>query len=226
MTDRHNDILPVTRSKDEAKRSYDRMAGCYDYWTRKYEGPVSAEGIALLAVQPGEQVLEIGFGTGHNLLALAQAVGPRGKACGIDLSEGMCAATRGRLLSAAVLDQADVVCGDACSLPYPDAHFDAVFMSFVLELFDTPEIPCVLAECRRVLKPGGRLGVVALIKPEHKTAMVHLYEWGHNAMPGIVDCRPIYLRHSLEHAGFMPRELVERNIWGLPVEIVVYANPD
>ena len=93
-------------------------------------------------------------GTGHSLAQLADAVGAEGKVFGIDLSEGMRARARERLLS----------CGDATRLSYPDGSIDAVFMSFTLELFDTPEIPQVLAECKRVLRAGGRIGVVAITK--------------------------------------------------------------
>ena len=49
------------------------------------------EGIKMLAPSPGEHLLEIGFGTGHVLVELARAVGPKGKVFGIDLSENMLA---------------------------------------------------------------------------------------------------------------------------------------
>ena len=75
-------------------------------------------------------------------------------------------------------------------------------MSFTLELFDTPEIPRVLAECRRVLRPAGRLAVVSISREQPDDAMVKAFEWTHRHFPNLLDCRPIHARRSVEAAGF------------------------
>jgi demethylmenaquinone methyltransferase/2-methoxy-6-polyprenyl-1,4-benzoquinol methylase len=132
--------------------------------------------------------------------------------------------SRTRLEKAGLSDRVTLTCGDAATLPYEANAFDAVFMCFTLELFDIPEIPIVLNECRRVLKSGGRLGVVSLSKKQ-KLA-VRIYEWFHKVMPATVDCRPIYVQRSLEDAGFQLLEQAELSMWGLPVEIVLAENPE
>ena len=101
----------------------------------------------------------------------------------------------------------------------PDGFFDAVFMSFVLELFDTPELPLVMHECQRVLSKAGRIGVVALSKKE--LTAVRLYEWFHMCFPSYVDCRPIFARQTVEEAGFRVADIMETVMWGLPVDIII-----
>ena len=101
-----------------------------------------------------------------------------------------------------LLPRADLACGDACSLPHQDSSLDADFMCFTLELFDTPEIPKVLAEHMRVLRLGGRVVVAGLIKKDIRGIAVKAFEWTHRHFPSFVDCRPIFVKRSVEQAGF------------------------
>ena len=159
-------VVPVLRTKEEAKRLYDRISRFYDFFTAAFERKYAEMALERLSVKEGEAVLEIGFGSGHCFRQIAQSVGENGKAYGIDISTGMLEVTRRKLERAQLMDRAELHCGDAASLPYDDNTFDGVFMSFTLELFDTSEIPKVLAEIERVLKPGGR----AIIGLYHKNS--------------------------------------------------------
>jgi ubiquinone/menaquinone biosynthesis C-methylase UbiE len=215
------EISRVSRTKDEAKAAYDRMSRWYDVLAGSSEQKFVRLGLEKLAAAEGEVVLEIGFGTGHALMALAQAVGESGKVWGIDISEGMRNLAQEAIEKAGVAERVEMRIGDAAQLPFEDEFFDAIFMSFTLELFDTPEIPVVLAQCRRVLRSGGRLAVVAMSKQGDGGSMLRLYEWAHERMPKYVDCRPIYAQQSLEEAGFEVVGAVMKSMWGLPVEIIV-----
>ena len=213
-------VLRVLQSKDETRAFYDKISGVYDVLAEHSEGPVRQIGLDKLAMAPGERVLEIGYGTGHCLVQLAKAVGPEGKVFGIDLSEGMRAQARARLQKEHLIDRVELSSGDATHLPYPGGSMDAVFMSFTLELFDTPEIPQVLAECRRVLRIGGRIGVVAITKEAKEGFAVEAYEWTHQHFPNLLDCRPIFVRRALEAAGLSIKDATITKMW-VPVEIVV-----
>ena len=147
-------VLRVFQSKSETAAFYNKIAKVYDLLAEHSEQPVRDTGLRKLAVREGETILEIGFGTGHCLVAIAKAVGASGKACGIDISEEMLKHTRVLAEQEHVAERLLLHCGDATHLPFADASMDGVFMSFTLELFDTPEIPNVLAECRRVLLRG------------------------------------------------------------------------
>ena len=224
MISMSDSIRRVKRTKTEAQASYNHLSRWYDLLSGSSEARPRQAGLDLLHALPGEHVLDIGPGTGHSLAALARAVGKTGGVQALDLSPGMLAVSRTRLRTGGKQgDRASVclTCGDALRLPYPPGTFDAIFSSFNLELFDTPEIPQVLEECRRVLVLKGRISVVSLSKVGKSQAMIKLYEWSHDKLPALVDCRPIYLQPTLAQAGFRSLSVKCMFMWGLPVEIVL-----
>lgn len=209
----------VVRSKEQAKANYDRMSRWYDLFAGSSEKKYRDLGLQMLGAAEGERVLEIGFGTGHCILALATAVGQTGKVYGLDISAGMLAIAQDRVNKAGLADRVTLQTGDAVALPFDAQSLDCVFMSFTLELFDTPEIPQVLAQCHTVLKPGGRIAVVSMVKKPG--TVVSIYEWFHHKMPTAVDCRPIYAQTALQTAGFTISQVSSLSMWGLPVEIIL-----
>lgn len=211
----------VRRSPGEARAAYDRMSSWYDLLTGGSEEEHIHAGLRRLEAEAGERILEIGFGTGHALVSLSQSVGRSGVVIGIDLSEGMARVARDRLEDTGLWDAVLLTCGDGPRLPVRDGLVDGVFMSFTLELFDTPRMPAVLEECRRVLRDGGRLGVVSLAKREEDNLPVRLYEWVHERVPRYVDCRPIPVEQVVERAGFEIVQVERRSMWGLPVDVVL-----
>ncbi len=216
-----SEVSRVTRSKQEAQAAYNRISRYYDLLEGIWEKKPRTAGLGKLQVKEGETVLEIGFGTGHSILAMAKSVGKSGMVYGIDLSPRMLEITQSRIDKNGLSDRVTLVCADAVQLPFAAGLFDAIFMSFTLELFDTPEIPAVLSECKRVLHMGGRICVVSLTKKGESSWMRDLYEWGHIKFPRLLDCRPIFVQDALETSGFRILDTTTSSLWGLPVEMVL-----
>jgi ubiquinone/menaquinone biosynthesis C-methylase UbiE len=186
-----------------------------------FERPYVRRGLEKLAAREGELILEIGFGTGYGLQALAQSVGSSGKVCGIDISEGMCRIARARLGKARLLERAELHCGDALNMPFETGRFDAVFMSFTLELFPGPDMCRMLRECLRVMQVDGRLGVVSLSTRDRPSLMAKAYEWASRRFPDWIDCRLIPVISIIQENGFQVDESEQLSAFGLPMEILV-----
>lgn len=205
-------------SREQTRQNYDRMSRWYDLFTGS-EKKFTDLGLQLLDLKTGEQVLEVGFGTGHSLVTLSQQVGGSGLVAGVELSAGMMEMARKRMQPEGEERNVEMVQGDGTRLPFIQNSFDAIFLSFTLELFSNEEMSVVLDECQRVLKHEGRLGVVSMAKRD--VLACKLYEWGHARWPALLDCRPIELRKHLETGGFRVQAMKLETMWGLPVEIAL-----
>lgn len=124
--------------------------------------------LAMLALQPGEHVLDVGCGPGFLAAEMLPLVAPNGGVVGVDISVSMLAMARNRLERAGIGDRASFVEGDATALPFDSNSFDAVTSTQVIEYLEDPASG--IAEIYRALRPGGR---VVLLDTDWSTMLWH-----------------------------------------------------
>ena len=217
------EILRVRADKEAIKKSYGRISRWFALVEGRIEKGLREKGLKHLDVHEGETILEIGFGTGFTLVEIAKSVGETGKAYGIDATPEMVKLCKERLERKGLAERVELSEGDARDMPYENNMFDAVYMACTLELFDTPDILKILKECKKVLKPDGRLGIVSMCREGYEnTKFIKAYEWVHRTFPRYASCRPIYVEASLRDAGYRIIKMDEVMLAGLcPMKIVV-----
>lgn len=150
--------MGVSSKTDEAA-SYERdVAVVFDRLSEEYSGAYIEHAANLANVHPGEQVLDVGTGTGQLARALGARLGGSGKVLGVDLSEGMLAYGRERGRKLGLTPHiVKFARGDAEQLEVADSSVDVCTSLFLLRHLPRPDR--AVAEMARVVRPGGRLVV-------------------------------------------------------------------
>jgi demethylmenaquinone methyltransferase / 2-methoxy-6-polyprenyl-1,4-benzoquinol methylase len=222
----NNGMIESTYTDDKARKYYAWRAPGYDAGA-EWEKPFHTEAVQMANAQKGQQVLVVACGTGRGMIELAQAIGPTGRVDAMDLSEQMIEQARAKCEEKGLTDRVHFKQGNAKELPYPDGAFDIVYNGYMLDLIPLDSFEPILKEMKRVLKPGGKLVLLNMSKPdEKKTFYESIYKW--TGIP----CRPVLMPPYLKSLGFRdiqriyrpvsPHNFYERIIAGLwGQEIVV-----
>lgn len=124
--------------------------------------------LEVLALQPGERVLEIGFGPGADIARALRSVGSSGQVTGIDVSSTMLRQASRRNLAALRSGRASLHEGSVDRMPFPDDTFDAAFAINCAQFW--PDLVAGFREIHRVVRPGGR--TVIAVQPRNQGATV------------------------------------------------------
>ncbi len=132
--------------------------------------------VELARLQPGEQALDVGCGTGTLALAVARRVGASGRVVGID--PGAQQIARARVKAARVHAPIDFQIAVIEQLPFPDQTFDVVFSTLMMHHLPAPLKRQGLAEIARVLKSGGRLVIGDFVRKQDRTGRAARFHAG------------------------------------------------
>lgn len=160
---------------DGVRRMFDRIAPVYDAMNRVMTVGLDQRwrrATVREAVRPGDRVLDACCGTGD--LAVAALAAGAGSVVGLDFSEPMLERARRKAPGA------EFVQGDVLALPFEDGSFDAAVVGFGIR--NVADLEAGLRELRRVVRPGGRLGILEITTPRGKLAPFYRF-WFDRIVP-------------------------------------------
>jgi demethylmenaquinone methyltransferase / 2-methoxy-6-polyprenyl-1,4-benzoquinol methylase len=148
---------------------WNRLASVYldEYWRRR----------AVSLIPPGSRVLDLCTGTGELVVKMLPHLGAKGQAVGLDFASNMLtvAAQKTQPLLQSAPASAAYLLGDAAALPFPNDTFDCLTNGFAMRNM-LPSADLVLREMWRVLRPGGRLIILDICRPQ-SILLARLYRW-------------------------------------------------
>jgi ubiquinone/menaquinone biosynthesis C-methylase UbiE len=152
----------------------------------------------LMALSPGDGVLDVACGTGNFTRDFAKVVGPEGLVVGIDVSETMLSRAVRDTRAAELDDRTAFIRGDAAELPFRERSFDAVCCFAALHLFADPMR--ALDRMTAVLTPGGRIAIFTSVRG--RSAPLRTFEMAMQARSGMRMFEQADVVEALRDRGF------------------------
>jgi demethylmenaquinone methyltransferase / 2-methoxy-6-polyprenyl-1,4-benzoquinol methylase len=169
----------------EVRGMFDRIAGVYDLMNSAMTAGLHHEwrqrAVDRANVGPGSDALDICCGTGDLALELRRRIGPDGRVVGSDFSEPMLELARRKSGDEGL--PVEFGWADALDLPYGDASFDAVTIGFGAR--NLADLDKGLSEMARVLRPGGRLVILEITRPQREPLASFYSVWFDRLVPMI-----------------------------------------
>jgi demethylmenaquinone methyltransferase/2-methoxy-6-polyprenyl-1,4-benzoquinol methylase len=169
----------------EVRGMFDRIAGVYDLMNSAMTAGLHHEwrqrAVARAQVGPGSDALDICCGTGDLALELRRQIGPDGRVVGSDFSEPMLELARRKSGEEGL--PVEFGWADALDLPYGDGSFDAVTIGFGAR--NLADLEKGLSEMARVLRPGGRLVILEITRPQREPLASFYSLWFDRLVPVI-----------------------------------------
>ncbi len=201
-----NSIVETTYTDDKVKKYYAWRASNYDAMA-EWEAPYHAEAVQLVDAHEGQRILVAACGTGRGMDELVKAVGPTGRVDALDISEEMIGQSRAKMEKLGLGDRVYFQQGNVRNLPYSDNTFDILYNGYMFDLIELDGFAPILKEMMRVLKPGGKIVLLNMSKPdEQKTFYERIYKWTK------IPCRPVLMVPYLESLGFKNVQRIYRSV--------------
>lgn len=184
--------------------------------------------LAQAQFQNAQAVFEFGCGTGYLAQQLlAHHLPETAIYLGYDLSPTMVGLARQRLAGFGARARVERTDGSVRLREF-EATFDRFVSTYVLDLLPEADITTLLAEAWRVLRPGGRLGLISLTHGHNSLSclLVSGWEWLYSRRPGWVGgCRPVSLLKFVSEPAWQVNYNHIVTSFGVPSEVVVASKP-
>lgn len=210
------------------KRAYNRRSWVYSKTVARMEWSYHLTALDMAKIKPGETILEVAVGPGLTITELAARTGKATKIYGVDTSTGMLALAKQNLVAHG-FSNFELKEADSRHLPFDDHSFDVLYNGYMLDLIPEQDMPGILNEFYRVLKPGGRMILLNMSKRD--TSVRTSRETLYSILPAkfvlyvLGGCRPVLMEDMTKNAGFekISRAFLEGKF---PSEVVIAMKPN